>query len=83
MQNITANELKTQGVQRIATALEGDDEAIISVRGKEKYVVMPIEKYHVLRECELETALNEVRAEVKRGDFVKESVEDHIRRIRQ
>jgi len=83
MQNITANELKTQGVQRIATVLEGDDEAIISVRGKEKHVVMPIEKYHVLRECGLEAALNEVRAEVKRGDFVEESVEDHIRRIGQ
>ncbi|MDQ6986267.1 MAG: hypothetical protein Q9M25_00515 [Mariprofundaceae bacterium] len=81
MQAITANELKTQGVSRISTALEMDDEAIISVRGKEKYVVMPIEQYHHLRECELAAALNEVRDEVNRGNAIEESVEAHIRRL--
>jgi len=81
MQAITANELKTQGVSRISMALEADDEAIISVRGKEKYVVMPIDKYHHLRECELAAALNEVRDELNQGDAIEESVEEHIRRM--
>ena len=40
MSTIPANELKTKGVSAIENALEGSEEAILSARGREKYVVM-------------------------------------------
>ena len=40
---ISANELKTRGVAAIETALADEPEATISVRGKVRYVVMPVE----------------------------------------
>lgn len=40
--------------------LGDDDELIITVRGKESYVVMNMEHYNYLRECELEAALHSV-----------------------
>ena len=49
---ITANELKTGGVSAIEKVISEDSEAIITVRGKNRYVVMDIEKYNHLRECE-------------------------------
>lgn len=48
---IMANDLKTRGVTILDEALKLDDEAIISVRGKSKYVVMDLEHYNYLREC--------------------------------
>ena len=54
MPNIPANELKTRGVTAIEQALADSTEAIVSVRGKDKYVVMSFEQYSHLRTCELE-----------------------------
>ena len=45
----------------------GELPVIITVRGKNKYVVLPIEKYNYLRECELETALLETKKDIKEG----------------
>ncbi|MBP7735501.1 MAG: type II toxin-antitoxin system Phd/YefM family antitoxin [Spirochaetes bacterium] len=80
-QIITANELKTKGVSILDEESSGDSEVIITVRGKSKYVVMPIEKYNYLRECELDAALYEVKKDLKDGKYKKESVEKHIKRI--
>lgn len=57
MKPITANELKTRGVSSIEMALQEEDEAIISVRGQDRYVVIDVETYNHLRVCELEAAL--------------------------
>jgi prevent-host-death family protein len=78
---ITANELKTKGVTILNEETSGGSEVIITVRGKSKYVVIPIEKYNYLRECELDAALSETRKDVKDGKYVRESVEKHIKRI--
>ncbi len=78
---ITANELKIRGVSAFDTAASGDTESAITVRGKMKYIVLPIETYNYLRECELESALEESKKDLKSGNFVEESVEDHIKRI--
>ena len=83
MKAITANELKTKGVSSIESALAEGDEAIISVRGQERYVVMDMEAYNRLRVCELEAALYEARREVDGGQAVTESVEEHIDRLRK
>ncbi len=80
-QTITANELKTKGVTILNDETADGTEVIITVRGKNKFVVLPIEKYNYLRECELEAALLESKRDIKEGRFVKESVEKHIKRI--
>ena len=80
-QIITANELKTKGVTLLNDETSDGNEVIITVRGKSKYVVLPIEKYNYLRECELDAAISETKKDIKEGKFIKESVEKHIKRI--
>ncbi len=80
-QSITANDLKTRGVAAINEATSGGEEAFVSVRGKNRFVVIPIEKYNYLRECELEAAIRETKEDIKNGKYFKESVEKHIKRI--
>ncbi|MDA8260825.1 MAG: type II toxin-antitoxin system Phd/YefM family antitoxin, partial [Betaproteobacteria bacterium] len=43
MSHLTANDLKTKGIAAIESALAEHSEAIVSVRGKERFVVMDIE----------------------------------------
>jgi len=78
---ITANELKTKGVSAIDIVVRESEEAVLTVRGKSTYVVMPIEKYNYYRECELETAINKTLQEIKQGKYVLETVDEHIKRI--
>lgn len=81
MEAISANDLKTRGVGAIDDALREQSEAPVTVRGQVKYVVMSREQYQYLRECELEAALAESRADLDAGRFVKESVDQHLKRI--
>jgi len=82
MENIvTANELKTKGISRLDEIADRGEEAIISVRGKRRYVVLTVEQYNHLRECELEAAISEARKDLEEGRTLSESVEDHIKRI--
>lgn len=81
MSSITANQLKTQGVSAITEALANAPEARVSVRGKDRFVVMDIEHYNYLRECELTAALAESQADIAAGRFVQESVEAHMQRL--
>jgi PHD/YefM family antitoxin component YafN of YafNO toxin-antitoxin module len=82
MKSITANELKTRGVSSIDQALQGADEAVISVRGQDRYVVMDVEAYNRLRVCELDAALYQCRQEIEAGEGIVESAEEHLERIR-
>ncbi len=82
MPNVSANDLKTKGVSAIEAVLAHQTEAVISVRGKERFVVMEMKHYHYLRECELESALAQSRADLAAGRFVKESAEDHLARLK-
>ena len=81
MNSISANDLKTKGVGAIEQALESQPEAAVTVRGQPKYVVMSHEEYVRLRECELEAALAESKADLDAGRFVKESVSQHLKRL--
>ena len=45
-------------------------------------MVMGIAQYHYLRECELEAALAETRADLAAGRFVQESPEEHVARLK-
>jgi len=64
------------------TGLGEDAEAIISVRGQDRYVVMDMREYNRLRVCELEAALYETRQQLAAGEYVEESVDAHLARLR-
>ncbi|RLL49770.1 type II toxin-antitoxin system Phd/YefM family antitoxin [Mariprofundus sp. EBB-1] len=81
MHTIVANDLKMRGVSALEEGLKSEDEAMITVRGKEKYVVMRVDHYHYLREMELEAALLEARQDVADGNVIRESAEAHVRRM--
>jgi hypothetical protein len=81
MSHISANDLKTKGIAAIEAALGDAQEAIISVRGKDKFVVMDIAHYHYLRECELDAALAQTRSDLAAGRFIQESPEAHLARL--
>lgn len=81
MTHLSANDLKTKGIAAIEAALAEQPEAIVTVRGKDRFVVMDLAHYHYLRECELEAALQQTRADLAAGRYVKESPEAHLARL--
>lgn len=81
MSQLTANDLKVRGIGAIETALTDQPEAVISVRGKDRFVVMDITQYHYLRECELEAALAQSRADLQAGRALQETAAEHMARL--
>jgi PHD/YefM family antitoxin component YafN of YafNO toxin-antitoxin module len=77
MITISANEIKKRGI----SAFVGHNEAFVTVRGKPRYIVMDINTYESLREVELEMALIQTRRDIENGNYVVESVADHIKRV--
>lgn len=77
MISIAANDLKKKGI----SVLKNKHEAMITVRGQPRYVVMDIETYEQMREAELEVALSEARSDLEKGKFVIEDVAQHITRL--
>lgn len=80
---ITANELKKKGVSLLEDKVGKDEETIITVRGKNKYVIMDMAKYNQYREYELSAAIMETKEDIKKGNFIIESVDDHIKRLKK
>ena len=78
---ISANDLKTKGVACLEESLTDKMEDVITVRGKECFVVMKIEQYHYLREMELEAALYEAQQDIAAGQFTKDSVDQHVDKL--
>jgi hypothetical protein len=81
MTALTANDIKTRGVAAIEESLAGQPEALISVRGKDRFVVMEVAQYQYLRECELDAALAQSRADEAAGRYVAESAQAHMARL--
>ncbi|MCF7969755.1 MAG: type II toxin-antitoxin system Phd/YefM family antitoxin [Methylococcaceae bacterium] len=81
MNTINANDLKTKGISAIQSVLDQQPEAVISVRGKQRFVVMDVAHYQYLRECELSAAINESKADIVAGRYIKESAEAHLERL--
>ena len=77
MSCLRANDLKAGGVAAIAAALAEQPEVIISVRGKDRFVVMDVAHYHYLRECELDAALAQSQTDLAAGRVVAESAQAH------
>ena len=78
---ITANELKVKGVTIIDDIVNENDSAIITVRGKEKYIVLKLEDYNKLREMELDDAIRESQEDLAAGRFHKDGIEEHMKRV--
>jgi PHD/YefM family antitoxin component YafN of YafNO toxin-antitoxin module len=81
MATITANQQKTKGVSALESIIDENKAAIVTVRGQDKYVVMDIETYNHLRECELEAAIIETKRELEQGEILNDSIDEHIKRI--
>jgi len=78
---ITANELKIRGLSALDSILDEESEVTVSVRGKNRYVIMSMPAYNQLRECELEAALAECRADIKAGRVHKDGIAAHLKRV--
>jgi len=72
-----ANDVKTKGVSYFDTLFEKFSEIIISVRGKNKYVVVPFEEYEAYRTYKLETAYNQAMEEIEENKF-HNSIQKHF-----
>ena len=81
MAGITANDLKTKGVSVLESVLQQDGEAVITVRGKRKYIVLDFNTYNRLREYELEVAVQEARKDIADGNYKTENVDEHMKRL--
>ena len=57
------------------------ESAIITVHGKEKYVVLKIADYNRMRELELEEAIRQSEADIAASRFHTDGVDAHLRRI--
>ncbi len=77
---IRAGEVKKRGVKVFDEALRNADEVVINIRGKDKYVVMDIERYKELRRKELDIAYMEVMNDIKNGRYHTD-IERHIKEI--
>ncbi len=66
---ITANQLKIKGVSFLDSMMQTASQVMISVRGKPKYMVLPLEKYEKLYESELDTALHQSKEDIKNKKF--------------
>lgn len=75
---ISANEVKTKGVSLFTDLLEKFDELIINVRGKNKFVVLDIERYKELRATELDLAYMQTMQDIKDGNYKSQSAKEHI-----
>lgn len=79
---INANEVKTKGVSIFSKLLETFDELIINVRGKNKYVVLDIERYKELRANELDLAYLKTLQDIEKGNFKSQSAKEHIEELK-
>lgn len=77
---ISANDLKKKGVKFIEELIKKNNEIIISVRGKQKYVVIDVDRYRKLRDSELELAYIEAMKDYKEEKYHTD-IETHIKNI--
>ncbi|RLA84566.1 MAG: prevent-host-death protein [Epsilonproteobacteria bacterium] len=78
---ITANEIKTNGVSIFDKLLSKVDELIINVRGKDKYVVLDIQRYKEFRENELDLAHMKVMQDIKDKKYQTQTASQHIKEL--
>jgi len=78
---ISANTIKTKGISFINKFIKNKDKVIVSVRGKRKYVILPIEEYEHIRDLEIEQAIKQAEDDYNNNSYIAESAEEHFKRI--
>jgi len=78
---ITANDLKVKGVSYLDGLAKKYREIFISIRGKNRMVVLSIEEYERLKEADLEMAVREAETDYNKGKYIIERSEKHFKRI--
>ncbi len=78
---ISANEVKTKGVSFFEKVLQKADEIIINVRGKNKYVVLDMERYNEFRQNELDLAYMKAMQEIKQGKYKVQTASEHVKEL--
>ncbi len=81
MDYVSSSAEVVKGISLFDDIVSEEGEAIITVRGKSRYVVIDMKAYNRHREYELEATLAETRKDLAEVRIVEESVEDHIKRI--
>ncbi|MBA5248610.1 MAG: prevent-host-death protein [Gammaproteobacteria bacterium] len=76
--NITANEIKTKGVSVFDTALNHAEEVFINVRGKNKFVVLGVDRYNEFRTNELDVAYMKAMEDVNKGNYKVQTAKEHL-----
>lgn len=78
---VSANDVKTKGVSFLGKMLEKTDELIINVRGKNKYVVLDIERYQEFRRQELDLAHMIAMQDIKEGRYKTQTAKEHAQEL--
>ena len=78
---ITANELKTKGISLVERLMKKSREVFISVRGRKRFVILPVDEYERLKEAELESIIRQAEKDYEEGRYVTESAEEHFKRL--
>ena len=79
---ITASELKRKGVSIIERLLRMEDEVVISVSGKPRYVVIDLTRYDDLCEREIAAAWTQMREDVAAGRYTCQGADTHVARVK-
>lgn len=78
---ITANDIKTKGVSMFDALLNQFDELIINVRGRNKYVILDIERYKEFRENELDLAYMKAMKDIADENYKTQTAKEHIKEL--
>ena len=78
---VASGELKKRGVAALLPILDAEGEAVITVRGKDCFVVLTMGKYNEMREGELVRAVRETRADYEEGRVLDRDLSAHMRRL--
>ncbi|SNZ10669.1 prevent-host-death family protein [Persephonella hydrogeniphila] len=78
---LSANDLKTKGISFVEKLIKKYNEVFITVRGKKKFVILPIEEYEKLKEAELEKIIREAEEDYEKGRYIKETAEEHFKKL--
>ncbi|BCD61465.1 HigA protein [Nitratiruptor sp. YY08-26] len=76
---ISANDLKVKGIKAIEAELKKKPEAIITFRGKPKYIVLPLEEYE--RAKKLDKRYIEFLEERALGKVKEVTAKEHIQEL--
>jgi PHD/YefM family antitoxin component YafN of YafNO toxin-antitoxin module len=77
---LSLQDLKRTGFNKLKQMFHNEPDIIIQERGKDACVLVDIDHYNYLRECELEVALIRARQEIAKKKYTT-GAENHIQQL--